>query len=144
MLTASALVSYASSYCPDLKLDARSSYLISGPVIVGNGQQALGTDGNLEDGSQLQNATLTIPAGTRLYAERDYPLTTSKPRKSLLQSPGVLESSRGTARNLSYSWTLIADFITEHGVGCSRQSRARHCLDDDALHCMSLRTLSRW
>ncbi|MDB2558020.1 thrombospondin type 3 repeat-containing protein, partial [Luminiphilus sp.] len=53
----------------DLTLDPRSDYIISGPVVVGNGHMPLTVDGYLEDGSSLLAVNLTIPAGTRLYAD---------------------------------------------------------------------------
>ena len=52
----------------DLTLDERSDYVISGPVVVGNGHNELGADGSLADGSPRIDATLTIPAGTQIYA----------------------------------------------------------------------------
>ena len=65
-LTTPALCQLPSEISSDLTLDARSTYLISGPVVVGNGHNELGSDGNLVDGTPLQNVTLTIPRGTKI------------------------------------------------------------------------------
>ena len=79
-------MSASSSNSADLTLDARSSYLISGPVIVGNGHNALAADGNLRI-ALSSKATLTIPAGTLLYAERECESKETLPRSSFLNYP---------------------------------------------------------
>ena len=38
---------------------------------MGNGHNELTDNGDLVDGTALQRVTLTIPAGTKLYAEND-------------------------------------------------------------------------
>ena len=70
------IASFAPSVCQlpqqiteELVLDPRSDYIISGPVVVGNGDQFINEFGDLSDGSQLISTRLVIPAGTRLYAD---------------------------------------------------------------------------
>ncbi len=50
----------------DLTLVAGPVYIMDGTVTVGNGNGELGEDGNLLDGSPLQNVTLTIEAGVEV------------------------------------------------------------------------------
>ena len=42
-----------------MTLDAEREYILSGRVTVGNGNGELGADGNLIDGTPVQNVTLT-------------------------------------------------------------------------------------
>ena len=53
----------------DLTLDASFDYLMEGRVTVGNGNGTIVADGTLEGGDAVQNATLTIPAGTNIYGK---------------------------------------------------------------------------
>ncbi|MEM8547765.1 MAG: hypothetical protein AAGF46_06340, partial [Pseudomonadota bacterium] len=50
----------------DLTLVAGNVYIMEGTVTVGNGNGQLGDDGNLMDGTPLQNVTLTIEAGVEV------------------------------------------------------------------------------
>jgi hypothetical protein len=95
-LTAPALCQLPTQISEDLTLDARSSYLISGPVVVGNGHNELGSDSNLADGTPIQSVTLTIPKGTRIEVERHNDL--DGPRVSFLQvTRGSRIMAQGTA-----------------------------------------------
>ena len=62
-LTAPALCRYPLR--SDLTLDARSSYLISGPVVVGNGHNELASDGNLAVARRFR-----MYSGTRIEIDR--------------------------------------------------------------------------
>jgi len=54
------------SISSDLTLTAGASYLMDGRVTVGNGNGELGEDGNLSDGTAVQNVTLTVEAGVEI------------------------------------------------------------------------------
>ena len=87
-LTAPALCQLPPQISEDLTLDPRSAYYINGPVVVGNGHNELTENGDLVDGTALQRVTLTIPAGTKLYAENDewrLDESVAQPRVSRLQ-----------------------------------------------------------
>ena len=95
-LTAPALCQLPAQISADLTLDPRSSYYINGPVVVGNGHNELASDGNLVDGTPLQNVTLTIPKGTRIEIDRSNRL--DSPRVSFLQvTRGSKIMAMGTA-----------------------------------------------
>ena len=79
----------------DLTLDERSDYVISGPVVVGNGHNELGADGSLADGSPRIDATLTIPAGTQIYAIVD----PQRPYDAEWDYASYLQITRGSKLN---------------------------------------------
>ncbi|MGI9299355.1 MAG: hypothetical protein ACR2PD_02890, partial [Luminiphilus sp.] len=58
-----------SAISSDLTLDASFDYLMEGRVTVGNGNGNILADGTLEGGATVQNARLTIPAGTKIYGK---------------------------------------------------------------------------
>ncbi|MDA8657281.1 hypothetical protein N9L59_07370 [Luminiphilus sp.] len=58
-----------SAISSDLTLDASFDYLMEGRVTVGNGNGNILADGTLEGGATVQSATLTIPAGTKIYGK---------------------------------------------------------------------------
>lgn len=58
-----------STVSTDLTLDASFDYLMEGRVTVGNGNGNILADGTLEGGDTVQNVTLTIPAGTKIYGK---------------------------------------------------------------------------
>ena len=53
----------------DMTLTSDFDYLMTGRVTVGNGNGELGDDGNLADGTAVQNVTLTIEAGTQILGD---------------------------------------------------------------------------
>ena len=53
----------------DMRLVAGNDYLMEGRVTVGNGNGELGEDGNLTDGTAVQNVTLTIDAGVQMLGK---------------------------------------------------------------------------
>jgi hypothetical protein len=96
----------------DLTLDPRSDYIISGPVVVGNGHMPLTADGYLEDGSSLLAVKLTIPAGTRLYA--DY--------WNGNETPSYLQITRGSK--------IISEGTAENPIVMSARSLGYHSQGD--------------
>ncbi|MDA9915815.1 thrombospondin type 3 repeat-containing protein [Luminiphilus sp.] len=116
-ITAPALCQLPAQISEDLTLDPRSAYYINGPVVVGNGHGELTENGDLIDGTALQRVTLTIPAGTKLYAENDdwrFYESTVEPRVSRLQ---VTRGSRIVAEGTRQKPIVMTDI--GHGYGGS-------------------------
>ena len=76
----------------DMTLTSDFDYLMTGRVTVGNGNGELGEDGNLADGTAVQNVTLTIEAGTQIRGQSGTFANMVITRGSRLMAMGTAEA----------------------------------------------------